>query len=105
MWGFPKITGTFLVVPIIRTIIYWGPYRGPGNYHIYIYIYIQPSLSATNCCARVPFGYPRAIRQDPFPLVGVLEDHGQANRLVDPERAVLGLRVSRIGFKIFWLRV
>ena len=97
MWGFPKITGTFLGVPIIRTIIYWGP----GNYHIYI----QPLLSATNCCARVPFGYPRAIRQDPFPLVGVLKDHGQANRLVDPERAVLGLRVSRIGFKIFWLRV
>ena len=27
-WGFPKIRGTFLGVPIIRTIIYWGLYWG-----------------------------------------------------------------------------
>ena len=30
-------------VPIIRTIVFWGPYWGPlilGNYRIYIYIYI-----------------------------------------------------------------
>ena len=29
--------GTFLGVPIIRTIIYWGLYWGPliqGNYHV-----------------------------------------------------------------------
>ena len=35
--------GTFLGVPIIRTIVFWGLYWGPpflGNYHIYIYIYI-----------------------------------------------------------------
>ena len=29
VWGFPKIRGTFLGVPIIRTIVfgslYWGP--------------------------------------------------------------------------------
>ena len=28
-WGFPKIRGTFLGVPIIRTIVYWGLYWGP----------------------------------------------------------------------------
>ena len=36
-WGFPKIRGTFLGVPIIRTIVYWGLYWGPpilGNYHM-----------------------------------------------------------------------
>ena len=37
IWGFPKIRGTFLGVPIIRTIVFWGLYWGPlilGNYHI-----------------------------------------------------------------------
>ena len=37
VWGFPKIKGTFLGVPIIRTIVLWGLYWGPpilGNYHI-----------------------------------------------------------------------
>ena len=37
IWGFPKIRGTFLGVPIIRTIVYWGLYWGTlilGNYHI-----------------------------------------------------------------------
>ena len=35
--GFPKIRGTFLGVPIIRTIVCLGLYWGPvilGNYHI-----------------------------------------------------------------------
>ena len=35
--GFPKIRGTFLGVPIIRTVVFWGLYWGPpilGNYHI-----------------------------------------------------------------------
>ena len=34
--GFPKIRGTILGVPIIRTIAFWGLYWGPlilGNYH------------------------------------------------------------------------
>ena len=34
--GFPKIRGTILGVPIIRTIVFWGLYWGPlilGNYH------------------------------------------------------------------------
>ena len=26
IWGFPKIKGTFLGVPIIRTIVFWGLY-------------------------------------------------------------------------------
>ena len=37
VWGFPKIRGTFMGVPIIRTTVYWGLYWGPlilGNYHI-----------------------------------------------------------------------
>ena len=37
IWGFPKIGGTFLGVPIIRTIVFWGLYLGPsilGNYHL-----------------------------------------------------------------------
>ena len=37
IWRFPKIRGTFLGVPMIRTIVYWGLYWGPlilGNYHI-----------------------------------------------------------------------
>ena len=27
-WGFPKIRGTFLGVPIIRTMVFWGLYWG-----------------------------------------------------------------------------
>ena len=36
-WGFPKIRGTILGVPIIRIIVFWGLYWGPlvlGNYHL-----------------------------------------------------------------------
>ena len=36
-WGFPKIRGTILGVPIIRTILYWGLYWVPpilGNYQM-----------------------------------------------------------------------
>ena len=35
---FPKIRGTFLGVPIIRNIVFWGLYWGPlilGNYHTF----------------------------------------------------------------------
>ena len=37
MWGFPKIRGTILGVPIIRIIVYWVLYWDPpilGNYHV-----------------------------------------------------------------------
>ena len=37
LWGFPKIKGTFLGVPIVRTVVLWGLYWGPlilGNYHL-----------------------------------------------------------------------
>ena len=36
--GFPKIKATFLGIPIIRILVFWGLYWGPpilGNYHIY----------------------------------------------------------------------
>ena len=35
--GVPKIRCTFLGVPLIKIIVYWGLYWGPlfwGNYHI-----------------------------------------------------------------------
>ena len=38
MWVFPKIRGTFLGAPIIRSIKFWGLYWGPlvlGNYHVF----------------------------------------------------------------------
>ena len=28
IWGFPKIRGTFLGVPIVRIIVFWGLYWG-----------------------------------------------------------------------------
>ena len=37
IWGFPKIRGTFLGVPVLRILVFWGLYRGPlilGNYHM-----------------------------------------------------------------------
>ena len=37
MWGFPKIRGTFLGVPIIWIIVFLGLYWVPpilGNYHV-----------------------------------------------------------------------
>ena len=40
-WEFPKIRGTFLGVPIIRPIVFWGLYWGPpilGTYQILLLI-------------------------------------------------------------------
>ena len=40
IWGFPKIRGTFLGVPIRRTIKYWGLYWSPlvlGNSYLGLY--------------------------------------------------------------------
>ena len=37
MWGFPKIRGTVLRIPIKRSIVCSGLYRGSlflGNYHV-----------------------------------------------------------------------
>ena len=39
MWGFPKIRGTILGVPILRMRVFGGLYWGPpilGNYHVHI---------------------------------------------------------------------
>ena len=41
---FPKIRGTFLGVPKIRIVVFWGLYWVPfilGNYRTYVYMYIQ----------------------------------------------------------------
>ena len=44
IWRFPKIRGTFLGVPIIRAIVFWGLYWGPplflGNYNLSYSAYI-----------------------------------------------------------------
>ena len=37
VWEFPEIRGTFLGIPRIRIIVFWGLYYSPpilGNYHI-----------------------------------------------------------------------
>ena len=42
--GVPKIIGTFLGVPVIRSIVFWGLYWGPpilGNYHVRIMLGIR----------------------------------------------------------------
>ena len=51
IWEFPKIRGTILGVPIIRTIVFWGLYWGPlilGNYHMF------DSRESCMCGGRVP---------------------------------------------------
>ena len=43
IWGFPKIRGTFLGVPVTRIVVFGGPHWGTpilGNYHIYIIRYL-----------------------------------------------------------------
>ena len=43
-WGFHKIGGTLLGVPILRIIIFWGLYWGPpilGNYHMVESRYVE----------------------------------------------------------------
>ena len=62
IWGFPKIRGTFLGVPIIRIIIFWGLYWGPsilGNYHL---TKIRPTtVSSWN----LKHCNPQALRPEP----------------------------------------
>ena len=46
IWGFPKIRGTILGVPKIRTMVFFRPYCGLpyfGNYHI------GPLLAESSC--------------------------------------------------------
>ena len=38
-WGFGKIRGTLLGVPIIRTIVFWGLYWGAPILGIYHWIF------------------------------------------------------------------
>ena len=51
--------GTFLGVPIIRTIIFWGLYWGPpvlGNYHIIIPETYNHDKVATSVCLYIEVG-------------------------------------------------
>ena len=46
IWGFLKIRGNNLVAPVIRSIVFWGLYRGPpilGNYYLH-WILVGPNL-------------------------------------------------------------
>ena len=48
IWGSHKIRGTFLVIPIIRTIVFWGLHWGSltlGNYHFTGDLWDQNTLS------------------------------------------------------------
>ena len=62
IWGFPKIRGTFLGVPIIRTIVYWGLYWGTlilGNYHMsFIILYVLEGCVGCMLSARRNFFSP-----------------------------------------------
>ena len=58
MWEFPKIRGTILVVPIIRTIVYWGLYGGTlilGNYYMFLLDVFFSGPSALLVMWRPPF--------------------------------------------------
>ena len=53
IWGFPKIRGTLLGVPITRIIVFRGLYWGSlilGNYHLNAIIFVQKA-GPWNCCA------------------------------------------------------
>ena len=52
IWGFPKMKGTIVGVPIIRTLVYWGLYCVLPileNYHMCIYIYTYKILEMVSC--------------------------------------------------------
>ena len=54
--------GTFLGVPIVRTIVFWGLYWGPlilGNYHIFTYM---------------------ESHRDPFPPTNMEIPHGKLSK-------------------------
>ena len=54
--GFPKIRGTFLGVPIIRTIVFWGLYWGPpflGNYQILSIAHVAICFRLISCLEQI----------------------------------------------------
>ena len=75
-WGFPKIRGTFLGVPIIRIIIFWGLYWGPhilGNYHIHSHaaieaVAISHEKKSSNALART-LTFQKPTRREMFDVV------------------------------------
>ena len=69
IWEFPEIMGTFVGVPIIRIIVYWGLYWGPlllGNYHFLLGEHFETyklrtlsmSLPKTDMLRRCPLQIP-----------------------------------------------
>ena len=61
--GLPKIRGTILGAPIVRTIVYWGLYWGPlvlGNYHFCWILVASVHVSVV-----IPFPSPALIKRYP----------------------------------------
>ena len=56
IWGFPKIRGTILGVPIIRTIVFWGSILGSPHFEklpymfVSIYLFMVPPLDPAGPC-------------------------------------------------------
>ena len=76
--GFPKLGGTILGVPILRTIVFWGLYWGSlilGKYHIKVGEFNRRCMTAT-VPVRYNQGYSVACRvlvrvhPTPFPVFG-----------------------------------
>ena len=49
IWGFPKIRGTILGVPIIRTIIFWGSMLGSPYFGKLPYTLAGPKMLNSLC--------------------------------------------------------
>ena len=59
IWGFPKISDTFLGVPIIRTIVFWGLHWGPlmlGNYRFTLWNNLVVGSPEVEIFPLPPFG-------------------------------------------------
>ena len=73
IWGFPEMKGTFLGVPIIRTVIFWGLYWGSpiwGNYHMVLWLHALPRCFT--CRAKRPFWHVGAITRYASNLLSLL---------------------------------
>ena len=65
IWGFLKTRGNFLGILIIRTVVYWGVYRGTlilGNYHLGLYFTPQPKERPKNFSTGTAAGNAAAVR-------------------------------------------
>ena len=70
-WGFPKIRGTILGVPIIKTIVFWVLYWGPlilGNYqilHLQLHVAEAENQQDLLICAMAPLRRMRLAATSP----------------------------------------